>query len=310
MKRKNEFEKNVQKVNSKINSEQLLKSSEVKKSEENLSGDSTDYIMDGNEIDFLASQSANISVFTNLLILEQRVMERTSELESFTHAVSHDLRAPIRCINRFSQALLKDYRNVLDDTGEKYLKTICNKAQQMGNLVEILLSFFITGHKELEKTELNIKTIIDEIINEQKLYVQNELNFIRMEFLLPVFGDRTLIKLVLSNLISNAIKFSNKQPNPEIIIGSYKIKDETVYYVKDNGEGFSMEHSDKLFCAFQRLHRSDEFEGSGIGLSIVEKVINRHVGKVWADGKIKEGATFYFSLPIQGKAYFFIIITN
>lgn len=283
----------------KNNSGKLLKSSEIKKSEEKLLDDNTNQNVNGNEIDFISSSNSNTSVVSNLLILEQRVRERTSELESFVHAVSHDFRAPIRCINRFSQALLKDYSDILDDNGKKYLNTIRNKAQQMGNLVDILLSFFITGHKELNKTELNIETIIDDIINDQKIYAQNEFNFIRKKLLLPAFGDKNLIKLVLSNLISNAIKFSKKQPNPEIIVGSYSTKNETVFYIKDNGEGFNMEYAGKLFCAFQRLHKSDEFEGTGIGLSIVEKIINRHGGKVWAEGKIKEGATFYFSLPVN-----------
>ncbi|MFZ0456636.1 MAG: ATP-binding protein [Ignavibacteriaceae bacterium] len=298
MKRKNESETPLQNVSSKINSGQQLNPTEIKCSEENLLDNNINCIIDGNEVDFIGSTYSGLSVYNNLLMLEQRVRERTSELESFTHAVSHDLRAPIRCINRFSQALIKDYGNILDDTGKKYLKTICNKSQQMGNLVNTLLSFFITGHKELNKTELNIGTIVDGIINELKLYNQNELNFIRRNVLVPAFGDGDLIKIVLSNLISNAIKFSQKGPNPEIIIGSYKTKNETVFYIKDNGEGFNMEHADKLFSAFQRLHKSDEFEGTGIGLSIVERVINRHGGKVWAEGKIKEGATFYFSLPV------------
>ena len=298
MKRKNESENPLQNVSSKINSRQSRKPLE-KGFEENHPDNNKHYIIDGNEYDFIGSNYSGISALNNLLVLEQRVRERTSELESFTHAVSHDLRAPIRCINRFSQVLLKEYGDILDDTGQTYLKTINIKAQQMGNLINILLSFFITSHKELDKTEINIESIVDEIVNEQKIFTGNELNFIRKELLLSASGDRNLIKLALSNLISNAIKFTNKEANPEIIIGSYKTKNESVYYIKDNGEGFNMEHADKLFCAFQRLHKSDEFEGTGIGLSIVERVINRHGGRVWAEGKTKVGATFYFSLPVS-----------
>ena len=299
MKRKNESEKYILKLNSKNNFGQLQKSSEDKKYKEKLPDDDANYKIAEHEGDLIISPKSNKPVFNNLLILEQKSRERILELESFAHAVSHDLRAPIRCINRYSQALEKDYSDKLDDNGKEYLNTIRNKAQQMGDLVDLLLSFFISGHKELKKSELNIETIVDDIINEQKIYSQNELNFIRKELLLPAFGDRNLIKLVLSNLLSNAIKFSKKATNPEIIISSYMKKDEIVFYIKDNGEGFNMAHSDKLFRAFQRLHKSDEFEGTGIGLSIVERIINRHGGKVWAEGKIKKGATFYFSLPVN-----------
>ena len=299
MKRKNESEVPLQKVNSVANSNRWQRVEGIKKSEGELPDKSIEFIATEDKDDLNLSLLDNkISPLKNLINLEQRVREKTTELEAFTQTVSHDLRAPIRCIDRFSQVLLKDYNNILDDTGKKYLKTINKSAQHMGNLVEILLSFFFTGHKELDKTELNIENIIDDIINEQKIYTQNELNFIHKEILLPVFGDRSLIKLALSNLISNAVKFSKNQSSPEIIIGSYTAKDEIIYFIKDNGAGFNMEHSEKLFCAFQRLHKSDEFEGTGIGLNIVERVINRHGGRVWAESKIDEGAVFYFSIPI------------
>lgn len=301
MKRTRDSETTLQNVNLKSESTMLHKLSGLKKSEDDVPGINSESYQDKNDTILKSSQADyNSSVLGNLLVLEERIKERTSQLESFTHAVSHELRAPVRCINRFSKVLLNDYISILDDTGINYVQTIYNKAQQMGNLIDILFSFFVTGHRDLNKTELNIEAIVDEIINEQRIYYQKEFKFISRQFLLPSYGDRELIKLVFSNLISNAIKFTNKKSRPKIIIGSYSEKDEVVYYVRDNGEGFDMGNADKLFCAFQRLHKSDEFEGTGIGLSIVGRVINKHEGKVWAEGKLKEGATFYFSLPVIG----------
>jgi light-regulated signal transduction histidine kinase (bacteriophytochrome) len=301
VKRTRDSETTLQNVNLKSESTMLHKLSGLKKSEDDVPGINSESYQDKNDTILKSSQADyNSSVLGNLLVLEERIKERTSQLESFTHAVSHDLRAPVRCINRFSKVLLNDYISILDDTGINYVQTIYNKAQQMGNLIDILFSFFVAGHRDLNKTELNIEAIVNEIINEQRIYYQKEFKFISRQFLLPSYGDRELIKLVFSNLISNAIKFTNKKSRPKIIIGSYSEKDEVVYYVRDNGEGFDMDNADKLFCAFQRLHKSDEFEGTGIGLSIVGRVINKHEGKVWAEGKLKEGATFYFSLPVIG----------
>lgn len=309
-------------MNLKVESEKMKKSSGPKKPEEVLRVGSIEFIHGTdvkNSKPYLTD--SNLSIFNNLLTLEEWVREQTIELESFIHAVSHDLRAPIRCINSFLQVLLKDYSNILDGTGKKNLETICNNAQKMGSLLEILLFFFITGHKELNKTKLNIEPIVDDVINEHKIYTQNELNYIRKESSLPAYGDRCLIKLTFSNLIFNAIKFSNKQSNPEIIIGSYNTENEIIYYVKDNGEGFEMEHAGKLFCPFQRLHKADEFEGTGIGLSIVERVIKGMEEKYGQKAKLEKEQLFTslyrLIIGVQNLTYilfsrkcFFIIINS
>ncbi|MBA3899003.1 MAG: PAS domain S-box protein [Bacteroidetes bacterium] len=218
------------------------------------------------------------------------------ELESFTYSVSHDLRAPLRAINGYAQFLAEDYKSILNDDGKRMLQEVQENAIKMGKLIEDLLEFSKMGRKKVVKNEVNMKNLTEQVINELKTLHEKPVNFIVKE-LLPAKGDESLLKQVLFNLIGNAVKYSSKSPEPFVKIGSEKKEKAIEYYIKDNGVGFDMEYSGKLFQVFQRLHSDNEFEGTGVGLAIVKKIINRHGGKVWAESEPGKGATFYFSLP-------------
>ncbi len=237
--------------------------------------------------------------------LEQKVAERTyqlqeanEELESFTYSVSHDLRAPLRAINGFTQILKEDYTEQLDDEAKQILIQIIGNSKKMGQLIDDLLSFSRLGRLHISRKNVNIKELVDEVIIELKQAVPKRKLTIIINKLENSYCDRNMIKQVFINLISNALKYTSKNNEAIIEIGSY-LKDENyIYFVKDNGVGFDMRYYDKLFGVFQRLHSSNEFEGTGVGLAIVKKIISKHDGKVWAESKIDEGASFYISLPI------------
>jgi|GEM_PF-522865 len=218
------------------------------------------------------------------------------ELESFSYSVSHDLRTPLRTINGFTQILEKKYKEKIDEDGRRMMKTVTDEARRMGQLIDDLLAFSRLGNKEVQKSLVDTTALVRGIFDDfQKGELVNK--NITVKNLLPAYGDGALLHQVFLNLISNALKYSGTKPNPVIEVGSYDSGDEIVYYVKDNGAGFNMEYYDKLFNVFQRLHRQDEFEGTGVGLAIVNRIVSRHGGKVWAEGKVNEGAIFSFSLP-------------
>ena len=236
--------------------------------------------------------------------LEQKVIERTSqlesankELESFSYSVSHDLRAPIRAINAYTKILMEDYLGKFDADGIKVLYSIIRNSKKMGELIDDLLAFSKLGRKQVTVSEINMTNLVN-LVREELLFDEGE---IIPEFSLsdlpPAKGDQSLIKQVWINLISNAIKYSKYNPKIHIGIGAYEKDNYVVYYVKDDGAGFDMQYYDKLFGVFQRLHSQEEFEGTGIGLAIVQKIIHRHNGTVWAESTLNEGACFYFSLP-------------
>jgi PAS domain S-box-containing protein len=238
--------------------------------------------------------------------LEQRVIERTSqleaankELEAFTYSVSHDLRAPLRAVDGFSKFILEDYENILDSEGKRLLYLIRSNTQKMDQLITDLLAFSRVNRNELnfsgiDMTQMAI-SVFDETAQDD---IKNNISF-TVDQLPEAYADPAFLKQVWINLISNAIKFSSKEKNPEIKIGG-KIENHTnTYFIKDNGAGFNQEYVHKLFGVFQRLHKSDDFEGKGIGLAIVKRIISRHGGKVWAEGKEGKGATFWFSLPVK-----------
>lgn len=218
------------------------------------------------------------------------------ELESFSYSVSHDLRAPLRGLNGYSTMLEEDYGNILDDEGKRLLERIQHNAQKMGVLIDDLLAFSRLGRKELIKGEVDIENLVKEVIHEL-IDESSERISIHVNRLESVFADSSLLKQVLVNLISNAIKYSSKKARAEITVGSISSTVETVFFVKDNGTGFNMKYADKLFGVFQRLHNRTEYEGTGIGLAIVQRIISKHGGRVWAEAKENKGATFYFSLP-------------
>lgn len=218
------------------------------------------------------------------------------ELETFTYSVSHDLRAPLRAINGYSKILQEDYAMKLDADGISSLNAILNNSKKMGELIDDLLAFSRLGRKEITTSEINMNILVKSVKEEEMIGRSNEIEF-KINELPSAMGQQALIKQVWVNLISNAVKFSKNQPKTIIEIGSYFKDKFVVYYIKDNGTGFDMQYYDKLFGIFQRLHSQEEFEGTGIGLAIVQKIVTRHNGKVWAESKLNEGSCFYFSLP-------------
>ncbi len=236
--------------------------------------------------------------------LEEKVRIRTrqlqkmnEELESFAYSVSHDLRAPLRGINGFADILQEDYAAQLDDEAKRITRIIKENTVRMGSLIDDLLSFSRLGRHELEKVRFDTREMILQLIASMEQKTESNKIEFHIKDLHPSYGDTTSLRQVWINLIGNAIKYSRGNPQPNINIGSYKENGETVYFVKDNGVGFDMKYANKLFKVFQRLHSSDEFEGTGVGLAIVEKIINKHGGRVWASSEENAGACFYFTLP-------------
>jgi PAS domain S-box-containing protein len=223
------------------------------------------------------------------------------ELEAFSYAVSHDLRAPLRGIDGFSQALMEDYGNELNDEAKDYLKRIRGGVQRMGRLIDDLLNLSRLTRGKMVIGEVNLSQIAKDIVNELKERDPTRDVDVKVQDGLVTQGDAGLITAALENLISNAWKFSSKTSHAQIEFGSISKNDETVYYVRDNGAGFDMAYADKLFGAFQRLHHINDFQGTGIGLATVRRVILRHGGNIWADSQVGKGATFYFTLntPVQ-----------
>jgi PAS domain S-box-containing protein len=235
--------------------------------------------------------------------LEKKIAERTEqlqaankELESFSYSVAHDLRSPLRAVHGYTTMLNEDYGNLLDAEGNRLLNELANNAQKMAALIDDLLAFSKLGRKEMKARQINMDDLVNTCLNEINTAQPNKANIITGA-LLPVFGDASLMKHVLVNLISNAVKYSSKAEKPVIEIMSADQNDAITYYVKDNGVGFDMAFAGKLFGVFQRLHAEEDFEGTGVGLAIAQRIIYRHGGKIWAESKESEGATFFFSLP-------------
>ncbi|RYX95637.1 hypothetical protein EON78_05815, partial [bacterium] len=219
------------------------------------------------------------------------------EIEAFSYSISHDLRSPLRAIGGFSRALMEDYYDTFDDDGKRYLKNIIDNSQRMGQLIDDLLAFSRLGRKQIVKDEIDINEMVSNVIEELKQTDTFHKCKIEIGNLPPISADSAMIKQVFINLLSNAGKFTRHVDNPLIIIDSFSSYLGNIYYVKDNGAGFSMKYIDKLFGVFQRLHSDTEFEGTGVGLALVQRIINKHEGEVWAQAEVNEGATFYFSLP-------------
>jgi len=229
--------------------------------------------------------------------LEKRIIERTEELESFSFSVSHDLRAPLRAISGYITIMEENHNIVLDPEGKRLLGEVQNNAKRMTDMINDILIFSRLGRKEItDKSLINVNELIEASLIEINQAMPNYAE-IKFSNLLPVMCDYALLKHVFINLLSNAIKYSSKNENPVIEINSKKENKEVIYSIKDNGAGFDMQYSDKLFGVFQRLHSMQEFPGTGVGLSIVRRIIHKHDGKVWAEGEVDKGATFFFSLP-------------
>ncbi len=220
------------------------------------------------------------------------------ELESFSYSVSHDLRQPLRIVGFQARMLLKDLEGKLDEETQRRFDVIQEKAQQMDQLIENILALARLGHQVLTMTPIDMERLATKVWNELQEHAQQQNVIIDIsKMTINCVGDYNMLSLVLTNLLSNALKFTKEREKATIDVGSSENANECVYYVKDNGIGFDMQLADKLFKSFQRLHAEEEYEGIGVGLSFVKQIIERHGGRVWAEGKVNEGATFYFTLP-------------
>ncbi len=236
--------------------------------------------------------------------LEQRVVERTAqleaavkELEAFSYSVSHDLRAPLRAIDGFTRILVEDYEPLLDAEGKRVCAVISGNTRHMGQLIDDLLAFSRLSRADMEPMPIDMRALVEAAFDQLTTTESRERIEFRLGALPPAVGDPALVGQVWVNLLANAIKFSSKRERAIVEVGCQRREGENVYYVRDNGAGFDMRYAEKLFGVFQRLHSEREFEGIGVGLAIVQRVIHRHGGRVWGEGEVDKGATFYFTLP-------------
>jgi len=248
--------------------------------------------------------------------LEQRVRERTAqleaankqleaankELESFSYSVSHDLRAPLRAINVFSNDLLKEHAPQMRPEGKEGLDRIISSGQRMTHIIDDLLRLSRLGRQQLSKQPVRVSDLTQEVLNDLRSEQADRQIQVRVQDLPDCVADPSLLKQVLVNLLSNAFKFARQRASAVVEVGCSRQNGESVYFVRDNGAGFDMRHADNLFGVFQRLHGDHEFEGTGIGLSIVQRIIERHEGRVWAEGEVDKGATFYFTVGAAAPA--------
>jgi signal transduction histidine kinase len=249
----------------------------------------------------IQEQNQEITSFTH--DLEEKVIDRTfqleivnKELEAFSYSVSHDLRAPLRAVNGYAKILEEDYDGVLDNEGKRLLRVVRENAKKMGVLIDDLLAFSRLGRKELSKSLINMNNLTEAALAEINKTTNHNARIIINE-LHPITADPNLINQVMINLLSNAIKYSSGKEFPEVEISSETDGEYNIYSVKDNGAGFNNEYAGKLFGVFQRLHSTEEFEGTGVGLALVKRIISKHGGEVWASGEVGNGAVFYFSMP-------------
>lgn len=240
--------------------------------------------------------------------LEKRVRFRTQqlentnlELEAFSYSVSHDLRTPLRAIDGFSQALLEDYENVLDDEGKDYLQRVRRASQRMGELIDDILKLSRVNRVDMSYQEVDLSKLVEQLLGELRDTEPERKVEVVVTSQLAATCDPHLIKIALANLLNNAWKYTSKSERTKIEFGMRLYDGEPVFFVQDNGVGFDMTYADKLFGAFQRLHTESEFSGSGIGLATTKRVISRHAGKIWAESSVGAGATFYFTLPAPEK---------
>ncbi len=261
-------------------------------------------------LDITERKQAEAAVFQLNAELELRVAQRTAELETavydlenFNYSASHDLRIPLRAVDGFSKILLDEYSPQLDDEGKRLLNVVRDNAKKMAQLIDDMQAFSRTGRMVTAHTEVNMDELVREVAAELKpAAVGRELK-LEIHDLPPVFADRDMMRRVIVNLLSNAIKFTRPKATALIKVGAKTVDHETIYYFRDNGVGFDMQYANKLFGVFHRLHGPTEFEGTGIGLAIVKRIINRLDGRVWAEGKVNEGATIYFALPMKNTAH-------
>ena len=258
--------------------------------------------MDMNEETYLVSFFVDITqIIEQQAIIEQHAKQlemANKELEAFSYSVSHDLRAPLRAINGYSKTLEEDFISILNDEGKRMLSAIQRNAIRMGNLIDDLLAFAKLGKKPVTKTAIDMTSLLQEVLFDLKQTTNHKAE-IKMGTLHAVQGDHALMKQVLINLLSNALKYSARKEHPVVEINSEIKNDQVIFTIKDNGEGFDMKYADKLFGVFQRLHSNEQFEGTGVGLAIVQRILNKHGGTISANAETGKGATFYFSVPLK-----------
>jgi PAS domain S-box-containing protein len=230
--------------------------------------------------------------------INDKLKEANREMEAFSYSVSHDLRVPLRAVDGFSRILLEDYGDKFDEDGVRVITIIRENTIRMGMLIDDILSFSRVSRAEMVMSEIDMGAQVRSVLQALEPGLQDRKLTFDVGPLPTVMGDANTLQRVWSNLIENAVKYSSKKPEARIEIGAMSGKDETTFYVKDNGVGFDMAQADRLFGVFQRLHGS-EFGGTGIGLAIAKRIVDRHGGKIWAEGKVGEGATFYFTLPVR-----------
>ena len=255
------------------------------------------------EQDIVKLEQADAEIQQLNAALEQRVTERTAqleavnqELEAFSYSVSHDLRTPLRSIDGFSQALIEDYGERLDAVGHDYLGRVRRAAQRMGVLIDDLLRLARVTRADMTQTRIDLSALAQEVMADLCSHKGYGAATVTVQAGITGYGDPSLLRIMLENLLDNACKYSSKIAQPRIEVGSTVQDGRTVYFVRDNGVGFDMAYVHKLFGAFQRLHRDEEFSGTGVGLATVKRVIHRHGGEVWGEGCLGEGAVFYFTL--------------
>ncbi|MCL5237373.1 MAG: PAS domain S-box protein [Nitrospirae bacterium] len=232
--------------------------------------------------------------------LEQRILELTEtnrELDAFSHSVSHDLRAPLVAIGGFARRLLRKHSDDLDAAGLDMLNTILANVQNMERLINDLLAFSRSGRQRMNLLDVDMEELVSTVFEELRTIVPGRKVHLKAGKLLPAYADPSLIRQVIMNLLSNAFKFTRTREEAVIEAGSRYDGNDVLYYVKDNGVGFDMRFANRLFDVFQRMHGDEGFEGTGIGLSIVQRIVVRHGGRVWAEGSVGKGAVFYFTLP-------------
>jgi len=251
------------------------------------------------EMSFRGYREANeeLQRLNQTLTQQKEAAEITNrELESFSYSVSHDLRSPLRSIDGFSELLLEDFASALDERGRKYLRNVREAAQHMAQLIDDLLALSRVKLTEIHRGEVDLSALAGRIAERLRSAAPGRSGGFAIQGGVRANGDANLLAVLLENLLGNAWKFTSKRPHAEICFACELRDGVPTYSIRDNGAGFSMTHASRLFAAFQRLHPSSEFEGTGIGLAIVQRVVHRHDGRVWAEGQVDHGATFYFTL--------------
>jgi light-regulated signal transduction histidine kinase (bacteriophytochrome) len=254
-------------------------------------------LYDEHALNLFSTISSQVAIAIRNTRLYEEKSRANKDLESFSYSVSHDLRAPIRAINGFSHILLEDYEDKLDEEGKKHLRRVYDAGQRMGVLIDDILRLSRVTRSELRRGIIDLSQLAQAVIND----LQNASHDRQVEVIiapdLKINADYNLMRIVLENLLGNAWKFTQKHPTARIELGVTEKEKITTFFVRDDGAGFDMAYVDKLFGAFQRLHDTSEFDGTGIGLATVQRIINRHGGIVWAEAAVEKGATFYFTVP-------------